>query len=187
MIGNGVLITTVINGTHTFGFELDDKKKLIDIQMKQECAEGGLVAVDPLRLLCDCAQLAAPLDLRHALLAIAAALRRDQALQQDLRASAINKLCLLQRDRSDPCRIDVTFRNGISASLKIHDCYPNVSLYLPSSHTLLCGAIKLHLPFIGPRSRVDWEDDAILFSCAVFVVVSYRGATLASMHSSILP
>lgn len=137
-------MTTMINGTHSFAFELDEKKKLVD--MHQVTGGGGGeataagVVVDPLRLLCDCAQLAPPLDLRHALLATAAALRRDQALQRHLTGRGapgtgaggaggqlpIHKLCLLQRDKNDACKINVSFRNGISATLKIHDCYPDV-------------------------------------------------------------
>ena len=133
--GNGVLITILIYGTHTFLFELDENKKLVDIQMQEgkidtsnkSEGQGRVGVVDPLRLLCDCAQQAPPLDLRHALLASAAALSREHALCQHLKENTLNKQCLVQRHKSDPCKVEVTFRNGISAVLKIHDSYPNVS------------------------------------------------------------
>lgn len=129
--GNGVLFTVVISSTHTFSFELDEKKKLIDIQLLEDSSSGreggrGVAGVDPLRLLCDCAQLAPPLDLRHALLATTAALHREQALCQHIKEISLQKLCLLQRHSSDPCKVDVAFRNGISAVLKVHESYPNV-------------------------------------------------------------
>mmetsp|Transcript_525 Transcript_525/g.922 ORF Transcript_525/g.922 Transcript_525/m.922 type:complete len:415 (+) Transcript_525:125-1369(+) len=130
-VGNGVLFTVVISGTHTFSFELDEKKKLVDIHMLEDmslCREGGrgVSVVDPLRLLCDCAQLAPPLDLRHALLATTAALHREQALSQHIKEISLQKLCLLQRHDSDPYKVDVAFRNGINAVLKVHESYPNV-------------------------------------------------------------
>ena len=137
-------MTIVFNGKHTFGFELDENKKLIDIQPGEQAASESAptaaavpvpTVVDPLRLLCDSALLPAPLDLRHALLATSSALRRDLALQTHL--ASLHKLCLLQRDPRDPCKMDVAFRNGISASLRVHDCYPDVSMQqLSLPHTV---------------------------------------------------
>ena len=134
---NGVLLTITIDHRHKFGFELDDKRKLVDIEIDKsnaggDCATATATVIDPLRLLCNCAPLAPPHDLRHALVYISASLRRDAAINLHLKGgifdrnhpNSVHKFCLLHRDKSD--RVDVTFRNGISAVLKIHESYPNV-------------------------------------------------------------
>lgn len=130
LLGNGVILTVVMDGSHTFGFELDDFKKLVGITQQDSVSGQGedqeQLTVDPLRLLCDCVSLPPPLDLRHALQATSAALRRHCTLQQHLRRRDVQKLCLLKTNRGDPTRVEASFSSGITAALRVHDLYPDV-------------------------------------------------------------
>lgn len=118
----GINLSIIINSEHQFVFELDEKKKLIDIQAIGH--KTGIV--DPLQLLCACASLSPPHDLRHAVLTIVATVRRECVLHEHLKVSDVRKSCLIQRDSKDSCLIGISFSNGVTAQLSIHECYPNV-------------------------------------------------------------
>lgn len=81
-------------------------------------------AIDTVKLLCECVQLEAPQDLRHALFVLSAFAVCESSIKDHLRQ--VRKTCLVAVHPEDFRRIEVTFANGVCAQLRVHECYPQV-------------------------------------------------------------
>lgn len=143
VVTSGVLLNVLVGETE-YMFELDYHNKLVDIQvdlsrgltcrcvhnfytlLQQKKASAQSVAIDTVKLLCECAQLEAPQDLRHAVFVLGAAPKCHAAVKEHLKA--VRRTCLVDVDPSDFRRMEISFANGVCAVLRIHECYPQVGL-----------------------------------------------------------
>mmetsp|Transcript_19999 Transcript_19999/g.28731 ORF Transcript_19999/g.28731 Transcript_19999/m.28731 type:complete len:375 (+) Transcript_19999:56-1180(+) len=116
--GDGVVVGLVV-GKERHTLELDSCNKLISIQSSNP-PEG----LDTARLLCDCAQLDPPQDVRHAAFVLCAHSASLETLKEHVKA--LRRSCLVRVDNQDCRKMELTFRNGVTAKLRIHECYSHV-------------------------------------------------------------
>lgn len=80
-----------------------------------------------MKLLCECAPLAPPHDLRHAIFVITSAMSSLNQLKDHIQL--IKRRCLVHyvpEEFSIKRKVEITLQNGVTAIVRVHECYPYV-------------------------------------------------------------
>ncbi len=124
-------------------FSLDSAYNITDIQLVSQIPpfhgnifqhpsnSSSLIipTLDTVKLLCECAQLQAPHGLRHAIFVITSSMSSFVHLKEHIQL--IRKKCLVNYSPDDISKkreVTLTLPNGITANLRIHECYPYVCI-----------------------------------------------------------
>ena len=73
-------------------------------------------------IMSSCAVLPSPDDIRQAMFFLRSSQLSLQQIKRDI--SELRKKCIVT-SKGDPYRYDVTFRSGVTASLRVNICYPH--------------------------------------------------------------
>lgn len=103
-------------------FLLNNSKELCEINLLEALPSSNVSVASIDRILEDARMLSAPQDLRYAMFAVKASQSTVASLQQHL--SELRKTCIVKL--LSPLSIQVTLINGLTATISIHQCYPDV-------------------------------------------------------------
>jgi hypothetical protein len=102
-----------------------DDMRLENIMLRPPLTVGTPTLEDAIvqKLLAECRELPAPNDLRHAMFCLYSAPLAPMKLAEDI--VELRKRCLVKANNG-PLALEFTTSNGLTASLNVHVCYPNV-------------------------------------------------------------
>ena len=76
-----------------------------------------------------------PQDLRHAIFSIQSRMKFQNVVKAHLKEIRATKKCVVTTEKN-LSSVQLTFENGILASVKLHELYPNVSFLFHSANLL---------------------------------------------------
>ena len=96
---------------------LDEEKKVYDIQIVESSSK-----IDIQKIIQDIAMMPTPQDLRYALFSLSS--MQESQIQLQKHIASLRKKCIIKQN--SPNTVQITLGSGISATLLIHECYPEV-------------------------------------------------------------
>ena len=97
---------------------LDEEKKVYDIQV----VESSSSKIDIQKIIQDVAMMPSPQDLRYVLFSLSSIQESQIQLQKHI--ASLRKKCIIKQNSQNT--VQITLGSGISATLLIHECYPEI-------------------------------------------------------------
>jgi len=97
---------------------LDEEKKVYDIQI----VESSSSKIDIQKIIQDVAMMPSPQDLRYVLFSLSS--MQESQIQLQKHIASLRKKCIIKQNSQNT--VQITLGSGISATLLIHECYPEI-------------------------------------------------------------